>query len=336
MLLWKSILVELHSPEILAFLLGIFARCVRSDLKLPDVVFNAIGTYFLFGIGLCGGSMLAGYPFRVVCLPILGAMILGALAPRLCRGVLHGVGPFSGMYAAVIASHFGFLSTVTFYSALVWLREHNIACDSYLPVLVPFFELSSLLAAMSFLHQNEDLRPIYNDLSLEILSGKSILLLVGGTAIGVACGADGYKMVAPFFSDPFEGISCLLLMELGVIAVSRLAQLNFTQLATILFLGVAPSVIGGITAVFIGHMLGLSLGGSIALGAIAASSSYVSAAIAIRVSSPNLNPDEFFTAALSVSLPFNLLFGFPLFHTIAEVCQKLPPLIPPGALGGSV
>lgn len=51
--------VNLLSPMVLAFALGIIATLVRSDLKLPDELYTTLSIYLLLAIGLKGGVALA-------------------------------------------------------------------------------------------------------------------------------------------------------------------------------------------------------------------------------------------------------------------------------------
>jgi len=41
------------------FLLGVFARSVKSDLKLPDQLYQTLSIYLLLAIGLKGGLELS-------------------------------------------------------------------------------------------------------------------------------------------------------------------------------------------------------------------------------------------------------------------------------------
>ena len=43
---------NLLSPVVLAFLLGLIACLARSDLRLPEPVFQALSIYLLFAIGM--------------------------------------------------------------------------------------------------------------------------------------------------------------------------------------------------------------------------------------------------------------------------------------------
>ncbi len=56
-----SLLVEnLISPVTLAFLLGVIATLIRSDLEIPEPVIRIFAIFLLFSIGLQGGRELAG------------------------------------------------------------------------------------------------------------------------------------------------------------------------------------------------------------------------------------------------------------------------------------
>ena len=59
-----------------------------------------------------------------------------------------------------------------------------------------------------------------------LLASKSILLLLGGLAIGWAAGKEGMVEVKAFFVDPFKGVLGLFLLELGMVAAARLGDLR--------------------------------------------------------------------------------------------------------------
>jgi hypothetical protein len=59
----ESVILSLLSPMVLAFLLGVIASLVRSDLKIPPEIYTAMTIYLLFAIGLKGGAKLDGVAF---------------------------------------------------------------------------------------------------------------------------------------------------------------------------------------------------------------------------------------------------------------------------------
>ncbi len=47
---------NLLSPVVLAFVLGIIARLIRSDLDIPSAIYQDLSIYLLFAIGLKRGG----------------------------------------------------------------------------------------------------------------------------------------------------------------------------------------------------------------------------------------------------------------------------------------
>jgi hypothetical protein len=54
------------------------------------------------------------------------------------------------------------------------------------------------------------------------------------------------------------------------------------------------------------------------LAVLAASASYIAVPAAMRISVPEANPTLSLTASLGITFPFNILFGIPLYHALAE------------------
>ena len=55
-----ALLVNLQSPIILFFILGIFAGLVKSDLEIPGVMAKGFALYLIAAIGLKGGIAILG------------------------------------------------------------------------------------------------------------------------------------------------------------------------------------------------------------------------------------------------------------------------------------
>ena len=72
---------NLLSVPVLAFILGILAAVLRTDLRLPDPVYQATSIYLLFAIGLKGGAALRESSPAEVIGPICAAVVLGVLIP---------------------------------------------------------------------------------------------------------------------------------------------------------------------------------------------------------------------------------------------------------------
>jgi hypothetical protein len=65
-------------PVVLFFLLGLVARIAKSDLRLPEALYDALAIYLLLAIGLKGGVQLAQQPLATVLPQALAAIAVGA------------------------------------------------------------------------------------------------------------------------------------------------------------------------------------------------------------------------------------------------------------------
>ena len=92
-----TLLSNLLSPIVLAFALGAFASLIRSDLRIPDALYESLSIYLLLAIGLKGGVALATADPSAILLPALAALLLGATIPIVAFGVLRGLGRFGGL-----------------------------------------------------------------------------------------------------------------------------------------------------------------------------------------------------------------------------------------------
>jgi hypothetical protein len=112
---------SLLSPVVLCFVLGAVAVLLRSDLKLPEPVFNALSIYLMLAIGLKGGADLARADLAAVALPALAALGLGLAIPVWTYALVRRVMGFSISDAAALAAHYGSVSAVTFIAVLAYL-----------------------------------------------------------------------------------------------------------------------------------------------------------------------------------------------------------------------
>src|SRR4051812_37310263 len=112
---------SLFTPMVLAFLLGIIASRVKSDLELPKDFYAALTIYLLFAIGLKGGAKLSDAPLAQCLPPMLGALALGIAIPLWSYAILRKLGKFAAADAAALAAHYGSVSAVTFGAVLAFL-----------------------------------------------------------------------------------------------------------------------------------------------------------------------------------------------------------------------
>lgn len=320
------LLANLVAPIPLAFALGVFARLVRSELSLPRELYASLSIYLLLAIGLKGGVELSHTPLDQLMLPGLATLSIGCLTPISAFVVLRWLGRFSAVDAAGIAAHYGSVSAVTFIAAQQYTERVGSPAEGFMPTLLTLLESPGIHIALGLGvlgrtrgaggsspgaagSQREALR--------EVVTGRSMILLVGGLLIGYLTGREGWSSVAPFFEAGFKGALMLFLLEMGIVAATRLADLRRVGWFLLGF-GVVMPVLHGALGVVLGHLSGLSTGGATVLGTMAASASYIAAPPAVRLTLPEANPTYSLTASLAITFPFNLVFGIPLFHQIAQ------------------
>jgi hypothetical protein len=314
--------VNLFSPMVLAFALGIVATLVRSDLKFPAELYTALSIYLLLAIGLKGGAELAHTPLPEFWRAAVATLVLGCLIPLWTYLIARRLGRFDVPNAAALAAHYGSVSAVTFIATQSFLQSLQVPFEGFTPTLVAILEVPAIIIALVIanraLTNGSEARASWGAVMHEILAGRSILLLVGGVIIGYLTGPEGLEQVRPFFVDPFRGVLTLFLLELGMVAARRFGDLRKVG-PFLLGFGMTLPVMHGVLGVLAGYLAGMTPGGSTILGVLAASASYIAAPAAVRIALPQANPGIYLTASLAITFPFNLVVGIPLYYGIARI-----------------
>ncbi|MDX1740456.1 MAG: sodium-dependent bicarbonate transport family permease [Rhodothermales bacterium] len=308
---------NLLSPIILAFVLGIVASLVRSDLRLPGALYNALSIYLLLAIGLKGGVELSKTSLADFAGPALLTVLLGIATPLIAYAILRRLGRFDRVNASAIAAHYGSVSAVTFIVAITFGSMMGREPEGFMAALLAILEVPAIVVALMIAFMRNERVGSWQDALHEVLAGRSVVLLVGGLLIGWAVGPTGFEPVAPFFVAGFQGALTLFLLEMGIVAARRLKDLREVGLFLVGF-GILVPIFHGLLAVWLGGLVGLSMAGSAVLGAMVSSASYIAAPAAVRIALPEANPTFYLTASLGITFPFNLTLGIPLYYTLAE------------------
>lgn len=308
---------NLFSPIILMFVLGICASLLRSDLRLPESIYNALAIYLLLAIGLKGGVELHKTPVSEFIWPSLITLFLGILTPITAYNILRRLGKFDRLNASAIAAHYGSVSAVTFIVAVAFARMNGYEAEGFMPALVAILEVPAIVVALMIAYTRDKRAGSWQDALHEVLAGRSILLLAGGLVIGWITGPAGFESISPFFESGFQGALALFLLEMGIITARRLEGLREVGVFLILF-GITVPLLHGIIAIYLGSLSGLSLAGSAVLGAMVSSASYIAAPAAVRIALPEANPTLYLTASLGITFPFNITLGIPIYFAFAE------------------
>jgi hypothetical protein len=276
--------------------------------------------YLLFAIGFKGGASVASYGLDArLGLSLLAGVALSALLPIIAFGLLKVMTGMSRLDAAAVAAHYGSISIVTFVAATSVLEGRGISSEGYMVAVAAAMEAPAILSALWLVSRGggDGAKGMDGTLMREIMLNGSIVLLVGAFAIGWITGEQGLREIESFIVNPFKGVLCLFLLDMGLVAGRGLRGGGGVLTRGVLAFGVLMPLVGSVFGLGAALLLGLSSGGVALMMVLSASASYIAVPAAMRVALPEANPSLYLTLSLGVTFPFNLTVGIPLYVGIA-------------------
>lgn len=314
---------NLTSPMVLFFVLGLIAAFARSDLAIPEAVAKTLALYLMMSIGFKGGVEVAKSGLGGQDIALLAAgFALSALLPVVGYGLLRSSTRLSAVDAAAVAAHYGSISIVTFVAATQALQALGLAYDGILVAVAAVMETPAILVALLLARTYDpasadepvNLKRLVHDSALN----SSVVMLTGSFVIGWITGPAGLETVAPLIVDPFRGLLCLFLLDMGLIAGRGLSR-SWRELSPgVIVFGLYMPLIGAAFAAVIAWIIGLQAGSAALFITLAASASYIAVPAAMRLALPQAQPSIYLTLSLGVTFPFNLTIGIPLYAEIAR------------------
>ena len=306
---------NIGSPAVLAFILGALAVRLKSDLSFPESVTSLLSTYLLLAIGLKGGLRLREAALDDLLLPIVGTVALGIVTPAITYWVARKFLKRTPSDSAALAAHYGSVSAVTFTAAETFVKNAGTLGEDYLAALVAVLEVPGIVVALLIASRVLGKSTIKSAVH-EVVTGRSVVLLIGGLVIGFVASEKSTALVEPLFVDLFAGVLVLFLLDLGVMAGTRLDAIRAAGAKLVVF-AIALPVLFGFLGVVVGTAAGLSVGGVTVVATMAASASYIAAPAAVRIGMPEADGGLALGAALGITFPFNLVVGIPLYSELA-------------------
>jgi uncharacterized protein len=310
---------NLLSPMILCFALGLFAALARSELTVPEAAAKALSIYLLFAIGFKGGVAVADHGLDgTLIAALLGGVVLSFGVPFVAFALLRVMTGMSRLDAAAVAAHYGSISIVTFVTATSVLTGRGLDPEGYMVAVAAAMEAPAIISALWLATRGGGgASRMDADLWREILLNGSIVLLVGSFVIGLITGAEGMARIESFIVSPFQGVLCLFLLDMGLVAGRGLRASRGALGAGAVVFGIVMPMVGAAFGLGMGVLLGLSTGGVALFMTLAASASYIAVPAAMRVALPEANPSIYLTLSLGVTFPFNLTIGIPAYVAVA-------------------
>lgn len=306
----------LSSPVILFFVLGLLAAFLRSELTIPEAVAKGLSIYLMIAIGLKGGVAVAesGFSQEMAAVLMLGVVASFGL-PVLAYAALRTFGRIGAVDAGAVAAHYGSVSVVTFVTANEILGASGMVPAGYLVAVLAAMETPAIVTGLMLARRAaaQAQEPGSGEsLWREVFLNGSVVLLVGSFAIGLIAGPQKYEEIRPLFESLFKGALCLFLLDMGLMAARRLVETRALT-ARLALLAVAFPLINGSLGLLGAVAIGLDAGTAAAFAVLCASASYIAVPAAMRMALPRANPGLYLAMSLSITFPFNILFGIALF-----------------------
>ena len=300
------------------------ARLLKSDLEIPGNVSKFIAIYLMMAIGYKGGYALGQHELsHYIILTLVLGMVFSFLLPFLAYTILGFMSGLRPSEKAAIAAHYGSVSVVTFVTATDFLATQQVEYDSWMVAVLAAMETPALFACFILANMKaqsaKNKVPLTADVWKEIFLNGAVILLVGSFVIGALAGEKGMEAVSPFFVDIFKGVLCLFMIDIGMVAASKIGDKNEAQLNMKIFVfGILMPLIGAVMGAFVASQIGLETGNVMLFAVLCASASYIAVPAALRIAMPHVNLSLPITLSLAVTFPFNIIFGLPLYLMIAQ------------------
>jgi hypothetical protein len=309
---------NLTSPAVLFFLIGAGASLARSDLSIPDQVARLLSIYLMMSIGYRGGVEISHHGVSGT---MIGAIAAGAFlsfaVPFLAERLLRVFTRLAPVDRAAVAGHYGSISAVTFAAVTAVTGQMGLASDGFMVGVAAAMETPAILAALLMAGRRDgafDAREMLR----EVFLNGSVVVLLGGLAVGICASPMATAPVKPFLVDLFPGFLCLFLLEMGLIAGRGLRDSWRIVSPGLLAFAVTMPVIGAALGLGLGSLVGLSVGSLAVFMTLVASASYIAVPAALRIALPGANLAMALTMSIGVTFPFNLLLGIPFYIAVAQ------------------
>ena len=294
------------------FALGLLAGLVKSDLKVPQSIYDTLSILLILVLGLKGGLSLHGQFSSEMLVRLLPIMLLGVLIPLVCYPMLRRMVQLGRDDSASIAAHYGSVSAGTFALVYALVESQQLPLSAETTLYLVLMELPAIVV-MLWLHRRLTGQGSKAGILRESLTSRGVLLLGGGVLIGWSYGPVGLEPIAPALLGGFKTMLALFLLEMGLCTAKACWPLPWQHWRLIMFAAVMPFVLawfGIATAV----LLELPQGTSVVLAGLTASASYIAAPAAIKSAIPKANIGLAMLAALGITFPINVFIGLPLYQ----------------------
>jgi len=304
----------------IGFILGLY-----NLLQIPTLISDMVSLYLVFCIGLKGGMCLG---VANACTPplltlALVGLILGFLQPFFNLFILKKSTTLDKQTAVVVASQYGSISIVTFITAITFLNQNHIPYNSFMSAIAGMMEIPAIfsgLILLKFTNPNLKKQSIWKSLKtiiFNIMASKKISFIFLGFFVGFLLRHYQGHIIPVTILQPFSLMLILFMLDIGIKIAQQHEHIHHFTWSLIAF-GIYVPIVTGLIAVVICSLLGIKIGSTVLFAVLIGSASYIAVPAIMHTQAPKAKAVIYLPLALAITLPFNLIFGIPLFYKVAQ------------------
>ena len=319
----NTVLQIITNPAVISLFVGFVWGMYRRP-TIPAMLIDFISLYLIFSIGLKGGMCLG--VTNVCTPPLIGlticGVVLGCVQPFIYFFMLKKSTSIDTQTAAVVASQYGSISIVTFLTAITFLTQQMVPYDSYMSALAGIMEIPAIFSGLLLLKSSHVKRSTLVQsclkISYEILSSKKINFIFLGFFVEFLLRDYQGQMLPTLILWPFTFMLILFMINTGLKIAQQRAHISHFTWPLIAFAIYTP-VISGCGALALCYLLQINVGSGFLFAVLVGSASYIAVPAIMSTHAPQAKEGIYVPLALGITLPFNLIFGIPLFYWIARM-----------------
>jgi len=321
----ELIVLNLLNPPVLFFFLGLAAVLLKSDLEIPQPIPRFLSLYLLFSIGIEGGMRLRESGLNTEVVLVLGASLgMASLVPLYGFPILRR--KLDAPNAAAIAATYGSISAVTFLTGVAFLERTGQTYSGYIVASMALMESPAIIVAVMLARRaqaqgDKARRMPFAELGRDAFLNGSVFLLIGSLIIGILGGPGAEHGMTPFTRDIFRGMLAFFLLDMGIVAGKRIANLKAEGRFLIIF-SIAFPMVNALVGIGIARLIGTGPGDALLFTLLCGSASYIAVPAAMRLAVPQANPSLYVPMALGLTFPFNIVLGIPLYSGLIDLIWR--------------
>lgn len=314
----------LFNPAILSLFVG-FVSGIFTKLSFPKKLMEVVSIYLIFTIGFKGGGCLgeASQCSTALYSLLLVGIIIGFLQPFLHYFILKKTTDLDKQNAAVVATEYGSISIVTFITALTFLNKHNVVYDNFMTAIAGIMEIPALFSGLFILkhkkntYETEFFKSIFS-ICKAIVTCKKISFIFVGFFVGYIFKLFNVLCFNEIILAPFTVMLVIFMLDIGLKIASQRSYIKHIKIPLFAF-GIYMPIINGIFALLIASRFVSNVGSLLLFALLIASASYIAAPAVMRTQAKDAKEAIYMPLTLGITLPFNIIFGIPIFYYLAKL-----------------